>query len=190
MSAKNAYIAMLESPRTVFTIQELMMLTENYDKASLCSSLHYYKGKGLILNPRGGIYAKKGYDTTEMSCKLFYPCYISLRTVLRSKGVIFQWSTDISCICPLNRTISIDGQEYDYHRINPVLWADFAGIEQKEGYAIATPERAILDTMYLYPGICYFDNLNGIDKELLLKLSTSYKNKQLEKKALQLINGQ
>ena len=86
------------SPRTVFTLQSLMMLTECNDSKKLTKSLHYYTKGGKILNPRKGVYAKLKYDEQEMACSLFRPSYISLEYVLGRAGVVFQWDDTVTRI--------------------------------------------------------------------------------------------
>jgi hypothetical protein len=53
---------------------------------------------------------------------------------------------------------------------------------------IATKERAILDLLYLKKDY-YFDNLNGLDKDLIRELlSTVYCNKALSKRAKRILD--
>lgn len=186
MSSRNVIYDILASPRTVFNMQSLMMLSDNYDTASLSQSLYYYQKKGLIRRVRRGVYAKAGYDEKELACSFFSLSYISLQYVLLKAGVIFQFSDEVTCISTLNRSVVIDGRTYSYRRIKPEIWADMAGIVQRDGYMVATPERALLDMMYLFPGIEYFDNTDILDRDMLLKLSLSYDNKVLADKVRRL----
>ena len=163
-----------------------MMLTGNFDKRSLTASLYYYRKKGLIRSPRAGIYTKNEYNPEEMACAVFSDSYISLQYVLAKSGVVFQYSEKITCISCLSRELTIDGRDYLYRRIAPELWASRDGIIQKDGYCIATPERALVDTMYLYPGIRYFDRLDGLDRELVMRYGEELSNKRLLNRLLKL----
>ena len=49
-------------------------------------------------------------------------------------------------------------------------------------YSLASPERAFLDTLYLFWEI-HFDNTSKLDYEEILRLLPIYKNKTLEKRA-------
>ena len=51
----NVLEVILRSPRTVFNVQALRMLTECEDSQKLTKSLHYYVKEGKIRNPRRGI---------------------------------------------------------------------------------------------------------------------------------------
>ena len=59
-SQNNPLLAILNSRRTVFTLQALIMLT-GQKSSKLTKSLHYFASIGKIQNPRRGIYTKDGY---------------------------------------------------------------------------------------------------------------------------------
>lgn len=179
----------LSSSRTVFTAQWLAMTDSSREKESLSRSLRYYARTGALRNPRGGIYTKPVYDEQEMACTLFRPSYISLEYVLARAGVTFQYSEEITCISYLTRTVEVDAKSYVFRKINPMLWANMAGIEQRDNIAIATPERAFLDMVYLSAGQCYFDNLHPLKPELIRKILPVYNAPILNKRVEALLNG-
>ena len=187
-SQKNALEAILNSSRTVFNVQSLMMLTECEDSQKLTKSLHYYAKEGKIRNPRRGIYTKATYDEKEMACSLFRPTYISLEFVLQRSGVVFQYDDTITCVSYLNRTVEIDDKAYQFRIINPELWIGMEGIEQHDNTLIATPERAFLDMIYLSAGNCYFDNLHPLNKTEVKQLLPHYQSKVLTERVYELLN--
>lgn len=172
----------LSSSRTVFTAQWLALQDGSRDRLSLVRSLRYYVRTGALRSPRNGIYTKPTYDEQELACTLFKPSYISLEYVLARAGVTFQYSEDVTCISYQTRTIEVDGKSYVFRKINPMLWANMAGIEQRDNIAIATPERAFLDMVYLSAGQCYFDNLRPLNKELIRQILPVYNSKILVKR--------
>ena len=87
------------------------------------------------------------------------------------------------------RTIEIDGKSYVFRQINPMIWANMQGIEQRDNIAIATPERAFLDMMYLSSGQCYFDNLHPLNKKKVQQLLALYNSPTLTKRVEALLNG-
>jgi len=184
----NVLETILESSRTVFTIQSLRMLTDGKEGSGLSKSLNYYVKEGKIANPRKGIYAKKEYSEKEMACSLFRPAYISLEYVLQRSGVVFQFDETITCISYLSRSVEVDGKQYSFRLIKPELWIGMEGIEQNDNVCIATPERAFLDMLYLSAGNCYFDNLHPLDKKLIRKLLPLYNSKKLTGRASELLN--
>ena len=121
-SQDNILQSILESSRTVFTVQSLMMQTASNDSGRLTKSLHYYAKEGKIRNPRKGIYTKQKYEEQEMACCIFRPSYISLEYVLQRAGVVFQWDETITCVSYLRRTVEVDDKQYQYRKIAPELW--------------------------------------------------------------------
>ena len=179
----------LTSPRTVITPQWLALATGTRDRVSVRRSLMYYARKGTLGNPRKGVYTKPGYSEQEMACALFKPSYISMEYILSRTGITFQYSGDITCISYQNRTIEVDGKRYVFRRINPIIWTNMLGIEQRDNIALATPERAFLDMMYLSAGQCYFDNLHPLDKRMIRQILPMYNSPTLTKRVEALLNG-
>ena len=187
-SRTNLFQAILESPRTVFTVQSLMMQTGCNDSGRLTKSLHYYVNDGRIRNPRRGIYTKQRYNVQELACSLFRPSYISLEYVLQRAGVVFQWDDSVTCVSYLNRAVEVDGRRYQYWKINPELWIGLEGIEQRDNIAIATAERAFLDMVYLSAGNCYFDNLRPLSVKLVCNILPLYRSQKLNERVATLLN--
>ena len=184
----NILETILSSQRTVFTLQALMMLTECSDTKKLTKSLHYYARSGKILNPRKGIYTKLNYNEQEMACCLFRPSYISLEYVLGRAGVVFQWDDTITSVSYLSREVEVDGKPYRYRIINPEIWAGMEGIEQRGSVAIASPEKAFLDAVYLSAGNCYFDNLRPLSIKKVTELLPFYNSPILDKRVKEMFD--
>lgn len=185
---KNVLEVILSSPRTVFNVQSLRMLTECEDSQKLTKSLHYYVKGGKIRNPRRGIYTKATYDEKEMACCLFRPAYVSLEYVLQRSGIVFQYDDAVTCVSYLNRIVEIDDKVYQFRIINPELWIGMDGIVQQDNILIATPERAFLDMVYLSAGNCYFDNLHPLNKIKVKQLLPLYQSKVLTERVTELLN--
>lgn len=173
----------------MFTAQWLALQETSRSRESLVRSLRYYVRTGVLRSPRSGVYTKPSYDEKELACMLFKPSYISNEYVLARAGVTFQYSEEITCISYLTRTVEIDGKSYVFRKINPMLWANMAGIEQRDNIAIATPERAFLDMVYLSAGQCYFDNLHPLNKDLIRQILPVYNSPILTKRVEALLNG-
>ena len=185
---KNVLEVILSSPRTVFNVQSLRMLTECEDSQKLTKSLHYYVKEGKIHNPRRGIYTKASFDEKEMACSLFRPAYVSLEYVLQRSGIVFQYDDTVTCVSYLNRIVEIDDKAYQFRIIKPELWIGMDGIEQQDNILIATPERAFLDMIYLGAGNCYFDNLHPLNKIKVKQLLPFYQSKVLTERVTKLLN--
>lgn len=184
----NVLEIVLNSPRTVFNVQSLRMLTECEDSQKLTKSLHYYVKEEKIRNPRRGIYTKATYDEKEMACSLFRPAYVSLEYVLQRVGVVFQYDDTVTCVSYLNRIVDIDDRTYQFRIINPELWVGMEGIEQYDNVLIATAERAFLDMVYLSAGNCSFDNLHPLNKSKVKQLLPHYQSEALTERVVKLLN--
>ena len=94
-----------------------------------------------------------------------------------------------TCVSYVSRTIEGEGKIYQYRKINPELWIGMEGIEQRDNIAIACPERAFLDVMYLSAGNCYFDNLRPLSKKRVRELLPLYRSAVLTERVNKLLNN-
>ena len=58
-SRENLMLSLSTSPRTAFNTKSVALLLNEKRDVSLTKRLNYYVKRGLLLNPRKGIYAKK-----------------------------------------------------------------------------------------------------------------------------------
>jgi len=172
----------LRSNNTVFTSKDVSLIWGNTKKKAVISAINYYVKNGELYRIRRGFYAKNtNYDKFELATKIYTPSYIGLETVLRQAGIVFQFYGQIFVASYLTREITADNQKYSYRKIKDSILTNQAGIEVKDRYCIASPERAFLDTLYLNKDY-YFDNLGSLDKEKIFEILPIYKSKSLEKK--------
>jgi predicted transcriptional regulator of viral defense system len=178
---KDFILSLYSSKNTVFTIDEIALIMGDTSRDNLKARINYYVKKGNLLNLRKGVYAKREYNPLELASKIYTPSYISLETVLEKEGVIFQKYQTIFVVCYLTRKIEVDGHQFQYRRIKEEILINKEGVEQKNGYAIATKERAFLDTLYLYKDY-YFDNVDILDKDIVSNMVDIYRSKTLKDK--------
>lgn len=136
---------------------------------------------GKILRLRRRIYAKENFEPLELANKIYAPSYISLETVLRKKGIVFQETAAIFAASYLTRQIECSGQKIFYRKIKDEVLINSVGIEKKENYFLASGERAFLDAVFVYKNY-HFDNLMSLDWEKVFALVKIYKSKALEKR--------
>jgi len=132
--------------------------------------------KDYLVRLRQGYYAFPEYR--ESAEFVFYfaniiykPSYISLHTALSFYGIIPEAVPQITCVTSLKTiTFSNDFGEYSYKNIKPDMMFGFDLREMEGGRRImfATPEKALIDLLYLYP----FYNTEHDIKEL--RLDESY----------------
>ncbi len=182
----NLIFKLYNDSRTVYRLNDIALLLGENNVESLNKRLNYFVRTAKLQNPRKGIYAKSGYSTEELACRIFIPSYISLEYVLQKSGVIFQYNSQITSISYLSRSIDIEDNSFLFRKIKNEILVDTTGIlRHANGVNIATTERALLDSMYLN-GDCFFDNLNVIDKDLIYKLLPIYKSNILTQRVTKL----
>jgi len=175
----------LRSKNSVFTFKDISLLWAETDSNLIKRRINYYVKTGKLYPIRKGLYAKdKNYDKLELATKVYTPSYISLETVLTKAGVVFQFYSQIFVASYLTREIVADKQTYSYKKIKDNILTNSAGIEAKENYSIASPERAFLDILYLYKDY-HFDNLSPLKWDKVLEILPIYGSKRMEKKIKQ-----
>jgi hypothetical protein len=172
--------AILRSNRTVFTFKDLLLMWEGVDVDTARKRVNYYVQTGNLYSVRRGIYAKdKNYDRLELATKIFTPAYVSFETVLGSAGITFQYYSQIFVASYQTKEIIADGQKFVFKTLKDSLLTNSAGVENKETYAVAAPERAFLDVIYLSRDY-HFDNLSLINWDKVNELLPIYgKNKNM-----------
>ncbi len=65
MERSNFILKLYQSKQTVFTFVELFLLFPEIERNNLKARMNYYVKKGMIKNPRRGIYVKNDYDFLE-----------------------------------------------------------------------------------------------------------------------------
>ena len=121
------------------------------------------------------------YNKYELAGKLKHPSYVSLETVLRREGCIFQYSEEITSVSNLSRNYICGGVRYSYRKIKDEVLYNKAEISFFDCYTTASKERAFLDLIYLNKNY-YFDNPGGIDWDECEKIAKIYNNKNLFKR--------
>ena len=178
---KNKILELYKLKQTVFTLSEIAIIWQEKNSQNLKSKIKYYIDKQDLFRIRRGIYAKNNYNEFELAVKIYKPSYISFQTVLKQAGIIFQYYEKIFVASYLSREIKLINKAIDYHKIKNEVLLNSGGVMQEEGYAIASPERAFLDMIYLYEDY-YFDNLRSIDWDKCFKLVEIYDHKNMEKR--------
>jgi predicted transcriptional regulator of viral defense system len=137
---------------------------------------------GKLIRVRRGVYAKdKNYDKYEFATKILRPSYISFESVLGVAGMTFQYYSQIFVASYAKRELVCDGQIYSFKKMKDSILNNPAGIDQAGEYAIASKERAFLDSIYKNKKY-YFDNLAPLDWDKVFEILPIYSNKKMAKK--------
>ena len=137
------------------------------------------QSKSLVTRIAGGFYLNALREPApgieEIACFLRTPSYISCEWALNRHGLILQ-SPVVCTVLTLDtavgaaRNIRFGGITIEFSRIAPRL---FNGFETRDGFNMALPEKALLDTIYLRQHIPFADelDLDNIQKDKLMSLS-------------------
>ena len=173
---------LLRSPQTIFSTKDVALLWRENDNSVVTDRLKKYVKSGKLFRAYRGLYAKdKKFNYFELATRIYTPSYVSFETVLTREGVNFQYYGNIFVASYVNREISVGEQKITFVRMKDYVLSNISGIEHKDGYAIATRERAFLDRVYVSKDY-HFDNLAHLNWDKVFAILPIYHNKRLEKK--------
>lgn len=178
----NLIAKLYQSQKTVLTSKDIALIWQEISPDNLKAKIAYYVKQGTLIHLTRGVFAKdKNYNPKELATSIYIPAYISFETVLRGAGIIFQHYDTIFAASKWPKTITIDKHTFTFRKLKDVLLFNSTDIVSKDNYSMATPERAFLDMIYLFPNY-YFDNLKSINWERCDEIVKIYNNKQLIKR--------
>ncbi len=172
---------LLRSLKTIFSTKDASLLWNESNDSTITDRLKSYVKVGKLVRVRHGLYAKdKNYNRYELATRINTPSYISFETVLGSSGMTFQYYGNIFVASYIKRNMEVDGQRIEFVRMKDYVLSNTLGIENSDGYARATKERAYLDRIYVSKKY-YIDNEDPIDWEKVFEILPIYHNKRMEK---------
>jgi predicted transcriptional regulator of viral defense system len=138
--------------------------------------------RSLIERLTRGVYINSAIKGTpqieEVACFIHTPCYISCEWALNYHGITIQAPT-VCTVLTLSTAVG-EARRFVWHGtgIEFSHSADrlFNGFTMRDGFFIATSEKALLDTIYLRNGLPVRDELelDGVDFALLRQMATLY----------------
>lgn len=178
---------LLLSKRAVFSVNDLAVLWNMSERKKLWESIKYYLRIGKLIRVYSGTYIlNQDYSELELAVKLFSPAYISFHTALGIYGINFQHYQSVHAMALASKKIKIDNQVFVYHQLQDDIFFNEVGIIKESSYRLASPERAICDSLYLIPSMT-FDVLDQVDPHKLLEVVKIYQNQALAKRVSELI---
>ena len=180
------YDLLIQTNKNIFNVDDLVAIWQSAKRRDALESIKGYIRRGKIFNPYKGIYSlSKDFNYFELAQKLFTPSYISYYSALALHGIIFQKYNDIHLCALASKVIEINERKIIYHKIRKSILYNQRGLSSEKNYLIASPERAVCDSLYLNKNIT-FDNSRNLKKEKMLSISKIYQNKRLERDIEQL----
>jgi len=121
----------IKNKNTIYKIIERM------EKYQLLEKL--MKGKYVLYDLNMSDFEKAGIILT--------PSYISLESALSFYGILPQFTYSITSVTTLkSRKYTLKNKEFEYTKISHKYFSDFI---KKDNFLIATPEKALIDSLYL-----------------------------------------
>ncbi|MFT4094426.1 MAG: hypothetical protein QM640_12380 [Niabella sp.] len=180
-----------------FTIHQVYAWKPDFDR----NNLTRWTKKGYLIRLRQGYFSFPEYkDKSDYAFyfanRIYRPSYISLHTALAFYGMIPEAVTQITSVTSL-KTISFTNGfgEYAYNNVKEKLMFGYElkPIVGKRTMQFATPAKALLDLLYLYP---FYNNEqemetlrldedylhNDLNKKLVTEYLSAFENKALDKR--------
>lgn len=158
---------LLKSDERLFHTQDLALLWGIQNRNTLHVTISRYIKKGILLKVFKGLYSvvelKKNTREVLGSKIVNRYSYISCQTIFEWHGVINQVIYPMVFMTSVSKTVFLNDDFYFiYKQLKPEFLNNSEGVENKEGYNMASLERAVADISYLNPKF-YFDSPNLID---------------------------
>jgi predicted transcriptional regulator of viral defense system len=153
----------------VKTLQQLPQLFRYADVEKFTGNANVFLTRalqnGLVERIVRGVYVnaflKNRPKIEEVACFLRTPSYISCEWALNRHGILLQ-SPVVCTVLTLStavgsaRNVQYGGVTIEFSHLAPRL---FTGFETRDGFNLALPEKALLDTIYLRKAIPFRDEL-------------------------------
>jgi predicted transcriptional regulator of viral defense system len=134
--------------RPVYSISDLQKVT-GLPRASLYVFLTRWVKAGLLARVGVGLYRLSDVpiDLARLGSQQVFPSYLSFESALARFGILSQVPRNLTFATTRRpRRLRLAAGEIEYRRLKPDL---FFGYELRDGAAVALPEKALLDELYL-----------------------------------------
>ena len=145
-----------------------------------------WRQAGYIVALRQGWYAFADYlqqpdYARYFAGRIYTPSYISLHTALSFYGIIPEAVVEITSVTT-QKTCRYENAfgQFSYQTVRPRLFWGFEPKTMRDGkqYMMATPEKAIIDLLYLYP------QYSSVEDMRELRLDEDWMREELDKERL------
>lgn len=165
-----------------FNIYQVYAWQPDFDR----NNLTRWTKRGYLVRLRQGYFAFPEYkNKTDYSLyfanRIYRPSYISLHTALSFYGMIPEAVVQITSVTSLKTTsFANDFGEYSYKNVkeNLMFGYELKPMADNRIMQFATPEKALLDLLYLYP---FYNNEQELEE---LRLDEDYLHDDLNKDLL------
>lgn len=157
-----------------FTVTDLEKVL-GLPRPSVRVTLNRLVQAGVLTRLRRNIYiaAIQGLEIEKVVSEVYYPCYLSFASALAEYGILSQLPHTVTfATTRLSQTVTLGDTIVELIRLPAAL---FFGYTLNDGKAIARPEKALLDQLYLVSKHAGYLSLPELDlKDINQKLLLSY----------------
>lgn len=174
---------LLKQNRKLFHTNDLALIWNISNIQTLHTTISRYIKKGILLHIHKGFYSIAPLsDISPYSLGIAYLhryAYVSTETVLSLEGIIHQQIIPVTLVSSVSMNFKIAGYSYLCRKIRDSALFASSGLEMKDGVLFASPERALVDMLYLNPKY-HIDDRNKInwDKFNIIRKETEYDTRQ------------
>jgi predicted transcriptional regulator of viral defense system len=186
-----------------FNIHNVYAWYDNFDR----NNFTRWVKKGYLIRLRNGYFTFPEYKNVPdfsfyIANRIYKPSYISLHSSLSFYGLVPESVIQTTSVTTL-KTSSFENElgSYSYKNIKDSLMFgyDLKPMADNRNILFASPEKALLDLLYLYPFYNNEEELtdlrldedylqNDLNKTLLMNYCSKFENKALEKRVKLLLN--
>jgi predicted transcriptional regulator of viral defense system len=174
-------------PLACFSLDQIYSAYPQFDRTNLTRWIR----QGYIARLRQGYYTFPDYKSKRdfslyFANRIYKPSYISLHTALSFYGMIPEAVSQITSVTSLKTAaFRNDFGDYSYKNIKGELMFGYElkEMDEKRRLMFATPEKALLDLLYLYP---FYDSEKEMEE---LRIDEYYMREDLNVEMLMSYNG-
>jgi len=175
MTGIEALKKLREYQKDYYTVKDIERILEmNID--TLRVQLTRWAKTGILVRVAKGIYAPYGteIDVLKIANQIYYPSYLSFESVLSRYGILSQIPYTLTFATPKRtKKMILNDTEIEFTKLSDKY---YFGYVFENGINIASPEKALVDCLYLVSKgkrVLNIDELylKNIDKEKLMKIS-------------------
>lgn len=142
-------------PLGCFNIRQVLLWFPNFDRSNI---IRWVK-KGYLIKLRNEYYALAECKQTPdfqllVANKIYNPSYVSLHSALSFYGIIPEMVVQTTSVTTLKTVrFTNDFGEFSYNNVKESLFFGYESklLDDRHSVLFATPEKALLDLLYLYP---------------------------------------
>lgn len=137
-----------KSDKKIFTLQDIKKLLEIKKDNTAYKQIEGLVKEGVLTRAKRGVYflTDNPPSNFELANALYQPSYISLESALAHYGILIQLPQVVTSVTTktANKFVA-KNMDFTYSHIDPEYFGYYI---KEDNYQIATPEKALVDTMF------------------------------------------